>query len=202
MSPHIYGWIRSPVEESQFITITTKAPFHIRSKMIWKTQWQGILIRSTSISICKRNAFLSHVPDLVLRLLFPLVYVPYVSWDVHNEILASTSNFHFWMTMRQFTMVLPQLWTTIFKNHFGSIFTYKHNWIINLTLTVEKSSYLLLLRLIRYFGFMWELKTLQCKKIAYQNSYVFWTIQFSTVMITCGLFALQIGALIPSPHYW
>ena len=82
-------------------------------------------------------------------------------------------------------------------------FTYKHNWIINLTLIVEKSSYLLLLRLIRYFGFMWELKMLpQCKKFSYQNSYVFWNIQFSTVMITCGLFALQIGALIPSPHCW
>ena len=171
--------------------------------MIWKTQWQWILIRSTSISICEHNAFLSHVPDLVLRLLFPLVYASCVSWDVHLEILAITCNFHLWMLMRQCTTVLPHLWTIYLRIILVPYFTYKHNWIINLTLIVEKSSYLLLLRLIRYFGFMWELKTLpQCKKFSYQNSYVFWTIQFSTVMITCGLFALQIGALIPSPHCW
>ena len=90
-------WKNPNLSQSQvkFGQITVQAPFHIRSKMIWKTQWQWILIRSTSISICEHNAFLSHVPDLVLRLLFPLVYVSYVSWDVHPEILASTSNWSF-----------------------------------------------------------------------------------------------------------
>ena len=90
-------WKNPNLSQSQvkFGQNTVQASFHIRSKMIWKTQWRWILIRSTSISICEHNAFLSHVPDLVLRLLFPLVYVSYVSWDVHPEILASTSNWSF-----------------------------------------------------------------------------------------------------------